>query len=48
MRKTGLIGGIMLGVLLLFSLIAAVVCMEIIPAGYVGVVYSMNLSLIHI
>jgi len=42
MRKTGLIGGIMLGVLLLFSLIAAVVCMEIIPAGYVGVVYSMN------
>lgn len=42
MRKPGLIGGIMLGVLLLFSLIAAVVCMEIIPAGYVGVVYSMN------
>lgn len=42
MRKTGLIGGIMLGVLLLFSLFAAVVCMEIIPAGYVGVVYSMN------
>lgn len=42
MRKTGLIGEIMLGVLLLFSLIAAVVCMEIIPAGYVGVVYSMN------
>lgn len=42
MRKTGLIGGIMLGVLLLFSLIAAVVCMDIIPAGYVGVVYSMN------
>lgn len=42
MRKTGLIGGIMLGVLLLFCLIAAVVCMEIIPAGYVGVVYSMN------
>lgn len=42
MRKTGLIGGLMIGVLLLFSLIAAVVCMEIIPAGYVGVVYSMN------
>lgn len=42
MRKTGLIGEIMLGVLLLFSLIAAVVCMDIIPAGYVGVVYSMN------
>lgn len=42
MRKTGLIGGIMLGVLLLFSLISAVVCMQIIPAGYVGVVYSMN------
>lgn len=42
MRKTGLFGGIMLGVLILFGLIAAVVCMEIIPAGYVGVVYSMN------
>lgn len=41
MRKTGLIGRIMLGGLLLFSPIAAV-CMEIIPAGYVGVVYSMN------
>lgn len=42
MRKTGLIGGIALGVCLIFGLIAAIVCMEIIPAGYVGVVYSMN------
>ena len=41
MRKTALIGRIMLGGLLLFSPIATV-CMEIIPAGYVGVVYSMN------
>lgn len=42
MRKTGLIGGVTLAAVLIFGLIAAVVCMEIIPAGYVGVVYSMN------
>lgn len=42
MKKSGLIGGIALGVFLIFGLIAAVVCMEVIPAGYVGVVYSMN------
>lgn len=42
MKKSGLIGGITIGVVLIFCLIAAVVCMEIIPAGYVCVVYSMN------
>lgn len=42
MKKSGLVGGITLAVLLIFCLIAAIVCMKIIPAGYVGVVYSMN------
>lgn len=42
MKKSGLVGGIVLGVILIFTLIAVVVCSKFIPAGYVGVVYSMN------
>lgn len=42
MSKNGLIGGIALGAALLFTLIACVICLERIPTGYVGVVYSMN------
>ena len=38
----GLIGGITLGVILLLTVIFLVKCTERIPAGYVGVVYSMN------
>lgn len=38
----GLIGGITAAVCLIFAIIAAVICLEQIPAGYVGVVYSMN------
>lgn len=38
----GKIGGIMLALIMIFGLIAAVICMERIPTGYVGVVYSMN------
>lgn len=38
----GKIGAILLAIVLLFSLIGAVVCLEKIPAGYVGVVYNMN------
>lgn len=38
----GLIGGISAAVLIIFSIIAAIVCLERIPTGYVGVVYSMN------
>lgn len=42
MNKKGLIGGIVLGVVILFCIIAAAICLERIPVGYVGVVYSMN------
>lgn len=38
----GKIGAILLAIVLLFGLIGAVVCLEKIPAGYVGVVYNMN------
>ena len=38
----GKIGAILLAVVLVFGLIGAVVCLEKIPAGYVGVVYNMN------
>ena len=40
----GKIGAILLAVVLVFGLIAAVVCLEKIPAGYVGVVYNMNVG----
>lgn len=42
MSNKGLIGGIVSGVVILFCIIAAVICLERIPVGYVGVVYSMN------
>lgn len=38
----GKIGAILLAIVLVFVLIAAIVCLEKIPAGYVGVVYNMN------
>ena len=40
--KKGLIGGIVLGLCLLFAIIGAVFCIEKIPVGYEGVVYSMR------
>ena len=42
MKTKGLIGGVTLGVILVTIVIFAIVCTEKIPAGYVGVVYSMN------
>lgn len=36
------IGSIVCAVLLVFSLIAAIVCLKRVPAGYVGVIYNMN------
>lgn len=42
MRKNGLIGGILVALALIFVLVAAVICLERIPTGYVGVVYNMN------
>ena len=38
----GKIGAILLALVMVFGLIGAVVCLERIPAGYVGVVYNMN------
>ena len=36
------IGAFLAGLLLVIGVICAILCLEIIPAGYVGVVYSMN------
>lgn len=41
MRK-GTIGAVFLGVVMILALVLGFMCMERIPAGYVGVVYSMN------
>ena len=38
----GLIGGIALGLVLVMALLCACICLERVPAGYVGVVYNMN------
>lgn len=38
----GLIGGVLLAAVLIVALIGGIICMERIPTGYVGVVYSMN------
>ena len=42
MKKTGLIGGIALGAILLITLIIVGSCVVRIPTGYRGVVYSMS------
>ena len=38
----GFIGGIILAVIIVVGIIMCGMCMEIVPAGYVGVVYNMN------
>ena len=40
--KKGFIGGIVLGVVILIGLIVGFSCAKKVPAGYVGIVYSMN------
>lgn len=40
--KKGLIGGIVLGVIVLLTLICLIICTERVPVGYEAVVYSMN------
>lgn len=40
--KKGLLGGISLGVIIVVALLCAIVCIEKVPVGYEGVVYSMN------
>lgn len=42
MKKSGLIGGVLLALILVIGLIGTIICMKRIPAGYVGVVYNMN------
>lgn len=42
MNKKGLIGGVILAVAMIFGIISCIICLERIPVGYVGVVYSMN------
>ena len=41
-NKTGALGAIVLAVIIIVGLIVGFFCTEIIPAGYVGVVYNMN------
>lgn len=41
-RKAKLVGGIFTGIALLIALIVVINCMERIPVGYAGVIYSMN------
>lgn len=38
----GYIGAVILGIMILFGLIGTVICIERVPVGYEGVVYSMN------
>lgn len=40
--KKGVIGAVALAIVLILGLICMVICLERIPAGYVGVVYNMN------
>lgn len=40
--RNGTIGAALVAIILVVALLCAVVCMEKIPAGYVGVVYNMN------
>ena len=40
--KKGKLGAILLALVLIIGLVCCVVCLEKIPAGYVGVVYNRN------
>ena len=40
--NSGKLGGIIVAIVLILVLICGIVCLEKIPAGYVGVVYNMN------
>lgn len=42
MKKSGFVGGIVLAVVIVVGLICGLMCIEKIPVGYEGVVYSMN------
>ena len=40
--KKGLLGGVTFGIILFFTIICMVICIERVPVGYEGVLYSMN------
>ena len=40
--KKGLLGGISLAVIIVVALLCSIVCIEKVPVGYEGVIYSMN------
>lgn len=40
--KKGLLGGVTFGIILFFAIICMVICIERVPVGYEGVIYSMN------
>lgn len=40
--KAGIVGAVVLALVIIFGIIGCAVCLEKIPAGYVGVVYSMS------
>jgi len=40
--RSGTVGGVFVAIILIVALVCGVVCLEKIPAGYVGVVYNMN------
>lgn len=42
MKKKGIVGGIVVALILIVGLACAIMCLERVPAGYVGVVYNMN------
>lgn len=42
MSKTGKLGGVILGVVLIGGAAVGINCMEKVPAGYVGVVYNFS------
>lgn len=42
MKKTGFVGGIIVALILIVALVCTVANIKRIPAGYVGIVYSMN------
>lgn len=41
-RMKGKIGAVLLALVLILGLVGTIVCLERVPAGYVGVVYNMN------
>ena len=40
--KKGLLGGVTFGIIMIFTIICMVICIERVPVGYEGVVYSMS------